>query len=190
MAPTAVDVDVTAESTVSKKMAHANGHHVLQLDQRSSATRVDTDPSARIAKSATLQLNDLVINGFKSQGDKVANFRGIQYATIQGRWHQAQPIDLNMISGSIDATQWGARCPQPVDVLHDATSHLYPRMATFDRQSEFECLNLNIYTPTDALGHEKLSVLVWIHGGAFIYGDGGCEFGMSVGYLSNYSAVS
>ncbi|RFU30422.1 hypothetical protein B7463_g5903, partial [Scytalidium lignicola] len=146
-----------------------------------------------------IQINNLKITGFKANpsvtpnkvinGDTtattaptttvsttVASFLNIPYARIPARFRQSIPIDPRKESGSIDATKYGTRCPQPVDVLHDATKHLYPRMGTLDRQSEFECLNLNIYAPLDAIeGEKRLPVLVWIHGGAFTYGDGGCE---------------
>lgn len=127
-----------------------------------------------------LQIQNFTINGFKSQQSAVANFRNVQYARIPARWRQAVPVDPTKEVGTIDATQWGPRCPQPVDVLHDATHHLYPRMSTFDYQSEFECLNLNVYCPVSGLGSKLRGypVLVWIHGGAFVFGDGGCEFGM------------
>jgi para-nitrobenzyl esterase len=38
-------------------------------------------------------------------------------------------------------------------------------------QSE-DCLYLNIYEPADAAKNSKLPVMVWIHGGAFIFGSG------------------
>lgn len=110
----------------------------------------------------------------------VANFLNIPYARIPARFRQSVLINPRQECGTIDATKYGPRCPQPVDVLHDATKHLYPRMGTFNRQSEFECLNLNIYTPLYAINtKQNLPVLVWIHGGAFTYGDGGCESGQS-----------
>lgn len=151
----------------------------FEHDERFSIKTGITDASALTAERTTLRINELVINGFVSQDSLVANFRNIQYARIPGRWHEAVPVDITKEKGVLDATQWGPRPPQPIDVLHDATRHLYPRMSTFDRQSEFECLNLNIYTPLSALGKggRGLPVLVWIHGGAFVYGDGGCEFG-------------
>ncbi|KAK9326648.1 alpha/beta-hydrolase [Lipomyces starkeyi] len=154
-------------------------YSVLGNDSRDKHTTKTAviDPAALEAERITVKIKELVINGFISQESSVANFRNIQYARILARWHEAVPVNPTKEKGILDATQWGPRCPQPVDVLHDATRHLYPRMSTFDRQSEFECLNLNVCTPVDVLSSKGrgLPVLVWIHGGAWIYGDGGCE---------------
>lgn len=143
------------------------------------------DPAALRAERVTVNIKNLALNGFLSQEDStVANFRGVPYARIPARWYQAVAIDPTKEVGTVDATQWGPRCPQPMDVLHEATSHLYPRMSTFDRQSEFECLNLNVYSPAEQLRKKGegrgLPVLVWIHGGSFLFGDGGCESGESL----------
>jgi hypothetical protein len=154
---------------------------ILQgMKARTSIKTGITDESALRAERISLQIKDLNINGFVSQNGSVANFRNIQYARIPARWRQAVPVDPTKENGVLDATQWGPRPPQPIDALHDTTRHLYPRMATFDRQSEFECLNLNVCGPLTALSEKGrgLPVLVWIHGGAFMFGDGGCEFGL------------
>jgi carboxylesterase type B len=41
---------------------------------------------------------------------------------------------------------------------------------------EFGCLRLNIYTPANKRDGLLLPVVVWIHGGGFVFGDGGPEF--------------
>ena len=139
-----------------------------------------------------LTIGDLSITGILSHqqtkqphDSSVASFRGVKYADIPGRWHEAILRDLRRQNGVLDATKWGPRPPQSVDVLHSLTGHLYPRLSIHDPVSELECLNLNIYTPHTAIppgsgsgSHESgLPVLFWIHGGAFEWGDGGCEFG-------------
>lgn len=153
-------------------------------DQRNSIRPVVTDPSAQQAERIVFNIGSLALSGFVSQGGSVANFRNIQYARISGRWHEAKILDPAEQNGLVDATQWGPRAPQGLNLPHRDTGHLYPRMSLFDRQSEFECLNLNICGPRDALRPQNkgklLPVMVWVHGGSFDFGDGGCESGMSV----------
>lgn len=168
-----------------EKVAAALGNTPIDDDdQRDSITPVLTDPSALNSERIALQIHGLTLSGFLSQERSVANFRNIQYGQITGRWHEAKLLNPEQQHGIVDATQWGPRCPQGLNVLHRNTSHLYPRMSLFDRQSEFECLNLNIYGPHDAVGCQDrgrlLPVLVWIHGGSFDFGDGGCEAGMTM----------
>jgi hypothetical protein len=122
---------------------------------------------------------------------RIANFRNVQYGRIAGRWYKAVPVDLLSTVGVWDATQWGLRSPQTLDVMHGESSHLYPRMSIYDRVSEFDCLNLNICTPLATLlkangmaASALLPVIVWIHGGSFEWGDGGSECG---GYSKNAS---
>ncbi|KAH8883106.1 alpha/beta-hydrolase, partial [Thozetella sp. PMI_491] len=39
------------------------------------------------------------------------------------------------------------------------------------RQSEFECLNLNVWAPAEALnGSASLPVIAWVHGGGYMVG--------------------
>ncbi len=139
-----------------------------------------------------LTIGDLSITGILSQqqtsqnhGSSIASFRGIKFADIPGRWHEAILRDLASQKGILDATKWGPRPPQSIDMMHSLTGHLYPRLSIHDPVSEFDCLNLNIYTPLNAIppasgpsSHgSRLPVLFWIHGGSFEWGDGGCEFG-------------
>lgn len=151
------------------------------VDQRNSIRPEITDPSALQAERVALKIGGLTLSGFASQEGLVANFRNIQYAQIPGRWHEAKMLNPVEQEGLVDATQWGPRAPQAVNLAHRDTGHLYPRMSLFDRQSEFGCLNLNIYGPRDALKAENngklLPVMVWVYGGSFEFGDGGCESG-------------
>lgn len=148
---------------------------------------IDTTPDPKL-NTILHKINQLTVHGLLSQQDStgsVASFRGIKYANVPGRWHQSILVDLASQKGDLDATGWGPRPPQTVDMMHHLTGHLYPRMSTYDAMSEFECLNLNVYSPTAALLTNskrnplvsKLPVIVWIHGGSFEWGDGSCECG-------------
>ncbi|KAG8423060.1 hypothetical protein J3459_009776 [Metarhizium acridum] len=135
----------------------------------------------------TLTINHLTINGLLSQKQEqqehgsAASFRNIMFAEIPGRWHEARLLDVQSQKGLWDATNWGPRPLQTVDTMPAMTGHLCPRLSVYNAMSEFECLNLNVYTPVTALQDaarndpELLPVIVWIHGGSFEWGDGSCE---------------
>jgi para-nitrobenzyl esterase len=92
--------------------------------------------------------------------NNVEVFRGIPYAAPpvgELRWHA--PIDIEEWQGIRPATEFGAACPQPFNLL----------FADSGEQSE-DCLYLNVWTPDHAA--QGLPVLVYIHGGAFLYGSG------------------
>jgi hypothetical protein len=216
---------------LSKKQGtiHFNYNRQQQQQQLQHPSRVSLSLSLyyyhihnyhkKTMEPTTVTINNLQINGFIPNSTKttttdgkdsqtspsVSNFLNIPYARIPARWHQAIPIDPRHETGTINATHYGPRCPQPVDVLHHvAVKYLYPRLATFDRQSEFECLNLNIYAPANVVAEATASsegrrewkkgspVLVWIHGGALLYGDGGRESGIYSfrSFISFYSTMN
>ncbi len=107
------------------------------------------------------------INSGEIKGARANNlyvFKGIPFAAPPVgalRWREPQPVAAwNDVR---DATTFGSACPQPTAKIQGA--------GTANAQSE-DCLYLNVWTPTtDA--HAKLPVMVWIHGGALVVGDGG-----------------
>jgi len=74
---------------------------------------------------------------------------GIPYAHA-ARWEPAQLVDRPALG------KRGPACPQPEEGFH--------------RDTDEDCLNLNVWAPSDARG---APVFVWIHGGAFYQGSGG-----------------
>ncbi|KAJ9607703.1 hypothetical protein H2200_007781 [Cladophialophora chaetospira] len=125
--------------------------------------------------SVAVQIGNLKVQGIINPDTKVANYLGIQYATIPARFRQSKPINLSEASGILDATKYGPRCPQ-ITSNRPETKHLYEgvRRSSEYPLDEFGCLRLNIYVPQGA--HGPLPVVVWIHGGGFIFGDGNSEF--------------
>jgi para-nitrobenzyl esterase len=91
-------------------------------------------------------------------------FAGIPYAAPPiGPLRWQPPAPALAWHGVRDATHPGPRCLQ--DPGGDPE---------FGRQTDEDCLSLNVWTPpVDASGAEKLPVMVWIHGGAFINGSAG-----------------
>ena len=90
-------------------------------------------------------------------------FLGIPFAEAPGgerRWRTARPVQP--ASGTHAANGYGPAAPQNPPVGLFANSG-------FENQSE-DCLNLNVWTP--ALDGERRPVLLWLHGGGFIFGSG------------------
>ncbi|MYQ75580.1 MULTISPECIES: carboxylesterase/lipase family protein [unclassified Streptomyces] len=91
----------------------------------------------------------------------VRTFRGIPYAappTGGLRWEKPQPV--RPWSDTLDARTPGNACAQPTD----------QPIAIAGGGSE-DCLYLNVTTPA-ARSSRPRPVIVWIHGGSFVYGDG------------------
>lgn len=124
-------------------------------------------------------INNTRINGFVSQ-QGVANFLGLPYASIPERFRTSKIVKLDELGQHVDARAYGPRCPQPENLNQSRRKHFFagttpwPPLTT----SEFDCLNLNIYSPPDSIGEVgNLPVVVWIHGGGWVFGAGGPEYG-------------
>lgn len=87
---------------------------------------------------------------------KVTAYLGIPYAestAADNRWRE--PVAVKAWDGALKATQFGPTCPQ---------------LASIKPQSE-DCLTINVWVPEGA-PEEPRAVMVFIYGGAFIYGSG------------------
>jgi carboxylesterase type B len=134
---------------------------------------------ARKAK-AYVEVHGRKVQGFISASG-VGNFLGIPYGKIPERFFRSQLIRLETLDADLDATAYGPRCPQGVNFQRRTRLHLYEGIQPLSEipQSEYHCLNLNIYTPAKAItaNVSQLPVLVWIHGGGWVFGDGSWEYG-------------
>jgi para-nitrobenzyl esterase len=96
------------------------------------------------------------VRGTEAGGVRV--FKGIPYASPpvgDRRW--ALPEEHKRWSGTLNATAFGSGCPQ--------VSRYHQTEAGYDE----DCLFVNVTVPKAPLS-QKLAVLVWIYGGAFVGG--------------------
>ncbi|MHA2006463.1 MAG: carboxylesterase/lipase family protein [Promethearchaeota archaeon] len=102
------------------------------------------------------------VQGYIRRG--VIKFKGIPYAEPPiGDLRFKHPIPKESWSGVRETTEFSPIAPQPPPISN--LVEYIPR-----KQSEAECLTLNIWT--SGIEGELRPVMVWIHGGAFISGNG------------------
>jgi para-nitrobenzyl esterase len=120
------------------------------------------------------------VRGYSTRG--AVKFKGIPYAAPPvGELRFSPPAPSEPWDGILDATEFGPISPQPPSVL----------LAMFGgkaKKSEADCLTLNIWRP--ATDQNKLPVMVWIHGGAFVTGSGADLDGARLAIRGNLVVVS
>lgn len=112
------------------------------------------------------------LEGLCSQDGKTVIFRGIPYAEPPiGDLRFRRPQEKKPWEGVLPCREFGPRCPQAdLAGMDFYGKEFYDAMVP---KADEDCLTLNIWAPADQ-PREKLPVLFWIHGGAFLHGCG-CE---------------
>lgn len=119
-----------------------------------------------------VKVNGGQLQGVPSEKEGVTVFRGVRYAQAPVgplRWQAPQPVEP--WEGVMVCDKFSPICPQP----GNKPGTFYGDEFYWDgtpEESE-DCLSLNIWVPTKALGKKaKLPVAFWIHGGAYMNGYG------------------
>ncbi|XP_047353813.1 esterase E4-like [Vespa velutina] len=108
---------------------------------------------------------DARILGIREQNSGYYSFRGIRYAEPPIGLHRFQRPKAANLAGDLNATTWGAPCPQ-------INGHKSKEIIGSE-----DCLFLNIFTPVLPDASEGYPVLIWIHGGGFRRGSA-CQYEM------------
>ncbi|KAL3282171.1 hypothetical protein HHI36_005365 [Cryptolaemus montrouzieri] len=111
-------------------------------------------------------------------GREINVFLGIPYAEPPvGKLRFKSPVPMKPWKGTLDATKSHTMCPQRIFFINSEV------------MGDENCLFLNVYTPKIPSENSKLlPVMVFIHGGGFLFGTGRSE-SYSPGYLLDQEIV-
>ena len=129
---------------------------------RSSDAGTGVSAAEPIAETAHGRVRGVVEDG-------IFTFKGIRYGADAATTRFAAPAKPGPWDGELDATSFGASCPQtptgnPAGLFTSWRPDPAPPL-------EEDCLFLNVWTPALADGGKR-PVMVWFHGGGFTSGNG------------------
>jgi len=108
-----------------------------------------------------VEIDTGVVHGIAQGGTRA--FLGIPYAAPPvgaDRWRPPRPAGA--WEGVREAIAAGVQCPQALSLAGAG--------------GDEDCLFVNVWTPPGAEAGDGLPVMVWLHGGAFIFGSGGDKY--------------
>ncbi len=115
------------------------------------------------------------------QADGVYVWKGIPYAKAPvGKLRFRPPEDPDSWDGVRDAVQFGSACLQP-------NSEMMKFLGDASKTKSEDCLYLNIWSPNP--DNKRRPVMVWIHGGAFMFGEGSSELYDGTSFAKNGDVV-
>lgn len=122
-----------------------------------------SEPINQSASNVIVSVKNGALKGLTENG--VSSFKGIPFAAApigELRWRAPQPFPN--WRGVRDAIKYGADCAQ-VGFQRGGTDSI-------SKTSSEDCLFLNVWLPAGTPANAKLPVMVWIHGGGFVFGSG------------------
>uniref|UniRef100_A0A8D2Q0I6 Carboxylic ester hydrolase n=1 Tax=Zosterops lateralis melanops TaxID=1220523 RepID=A0A8D2Q0I6_ZOSLA len=128
------------------------------------------------------------LSGAPSPLGLVNVFLGIPFAKAPlGSLRFSSPEPPEPWTGLRDATSHPPLCPQDLSLLKTAEKSFKEKHLAF--QTSEDCLYLNVYSPAGSSKKDKLPVMVWIHGGNFIFGGAGRYDGSALSAYENVVVV-
>ncbi|KAJ7424231.1 Fatty acyl-CoA hydrolase precursor, medium chain [Willisornis vidua] len=121
--------------------------------------------------------------------DKLVNvFLGIPFAKPPvGPLRFSPPEPPEPWNDVRDATSHPPICPQDLSMLKTAERNFKEKHIAF--QTSEDCLYLSVYSPAGSSKKDKLPVMVWIHGGNFIFGGSSRYDGSALSAYENVVVV-